>query len=65
MEEHEWKFIPRLIVLDSTDEDGFLKKWIRFKGKEKKFVSPTYFFLISIYTCWNNVILGGDERSGE
>lgn len=35
MDEHEWKFIPRLMVLDSTDEDGF-KKWIHFKGEKKK-----------------------------
>lgn len=39
------------------------RRWVLKSGlalKEKrKFESPTYFFLISIYTCWNNVILGG------
>lgn len=47
----------------------FLKSGFALKGAEKKkkrkFGSPTYFFLISIYTCWNNVILGGNGRSGE
>lgn len=41
-----------------------LKSGFALKEK-KKFVSPTYFFLISIYTCWNNVILRGNWRSGE
>ena len=63
MDEHEWKFIPRLIVLDSTDEEGF-KKWIHFKEKKKKFGSLACFFLVSIYTCWNNVILRWIGKSG-
>lgn len=40
MERHEWKFIPRLTLLDSTDEDEFFfkekKVWMRFKGDGEK-----------------------------
>lgn len=47
-----------------TDEDGF-KKWIRFKEEKKeKLGSLTCFFLLSIYTCWNNVILLWVGKSG-
>lgn len=46
MEEHEWKFIPRLIVLDSTDEDGFLKSGFALKEKRKVCISNLLFLFI-------------------
>lgn len=47
MDEHEWKFIPRLIVLDSTHEDGF-KKWIRFKEKKSSGLSLVFSWFLFI-----------------
>lgn len=49
MEEHEWKFIPRLIVLDSTDEDGFLKSGFALKEKRKVCISNLLFLDFYLY----------------
>lgn len=63
MEEHEWKFIPRLTVLDSTDEDGS-QKWIHFKEKKKKkkFGSVSCFVFLFFFS-WFLFILAGTMRS--
>lgn len=49
MEEHEWKFIPRLIVLDSMDEDGFLKSGFALKEKRKVCISNLLFLDFYLY----------------
>lgn len=50
MDRHEWKFIPRLLVLDSTDEDGFLKSGFALKAVErKKKVCVSNFLFLDFY----------------